>query len=109
MNRCSKCGRAEHKRSCEEAGETLALARTMLDEKNVRKMEPHECNMRVWADKQAIEVIDRQKARIRELEVLLKSIRGYMFPGNVMPVPEQAKYIVKWIDSALETISKHEG
>lgn len=46
------------------------------------------------------------QARIRELEALLKSIRGYMFPGNVMPVPEQAKYIVQWINSALETEAK---
>lgn len=46
------------------------------------------------------------QAHVRELEALLKSIRGYMFPGNVMPVPEQAKYIVQWIDSALETEAK---
>lgn len=46
------------------------------------------------------------QARIRELEALLKSIRGYMFPGNVMPVPEQAKYIVQWINSALETVAE---
>ena len=39
--------------------------------------------------------------RIAALEILLGDIRKYMVPGNVMPVPEQAKHIVKWIDSAL--------
>lgn len=34
----------------------------MIDPANVRQMEPSEYNMRVWADKQAIEVIDRLKA-----------------------------------------------
>lgn len=40
----------------------------MVDPNAIRQMEPHEYNMRVWADEQAIEVIDRQKDRIRELE-----------------------------------------
>lgn len=35
---------------------------------------------------------------------LLREIRKYMMPGVVMPVPEQAKHIVRWID---ETLSMH--
>src|SRR5689334_11147913 len=35
---------------------------------------------------------------------LLREIRKYMVPGFVMPVPEQAKYIVRWID---ETLAEH--
>lgn len=51
----------------------------MIDHKAVKQMEPHEYNMRVWADKRAIEVIDRKKARIRELEsALRKLIKGYV-------------------------------
>jgi hypothetical protein len=46
----------------------------MIDPKAVRQMEPHEYNIRVWADKQAIEVIDRQKDRIRALQVALRKI-----------------------------------
>ena len=37
----------------------------------------------------------------RKLRNLLASIRSLMHPGYVMPVPEQAKYIVQWIDTAL--------
>jgi hypothetical protein len=36
-----------------------------------------------------------------DLRELLQSIRTYMMPGAVMPVPEQAKHIVEWIDAAL--------
>lgn len=43
----------------------------MIDPKAIRQMEPHEYNIRVWADKQAIEVIDRQKDHIRALEEAL--------------------------------------
>lgn len=41
------------------------------------------------------------EARCREIEAALRNIKGYMVPGNVMPVPKQAKYIVQWIDDAL--------
>ena len=47
------------------------------------------------------EAVLRYGARVKTLEELLTSIRGYMSPGDVMPVPEQAKHIVQWISAAL--------
>ena len=43
----------------------------------------------------------RAMERISQLENLARDIRGYMVPGCVMPVKEQAAHIVKWIDAAL--------
>lgn len=60
----------------------------MIDHKAVKQMEPHEYNMRVWADKRAIEVINRKKARIRELESAL----AFWMPDE-NEVPQDAKEI----------------
>jgi glycyl-tRNA synthetase beta subunit len=43
----------------------------MIDPASVRTMEPGEYNLRVWADKKALEVTDGQKIRIRALEAEL--------------------------------------
>ena len=40
----------------------------MIDPLRIPPMDAGEYNLRVWADRKAIEVIDRQKARIAQLE-----------------------------------------
>lgn len=40
---------------------------------------------------------------------LLRGIRRYMMPGFVMPVPQQAKYIVQWIDETLAMYADEDG
>lgn len=59
-----------------ETEEAMTLPE-MIDPKRVQQMEPHEYNLRVWADKQAIEVIDRERAEFKNFHRLLCERFGY--------------------------------
>jgi hypothetical protein len=54
----------------------------MIDPDAIQRMEPGEYNMRVWADKKALEVIDQQKARIVQIEAALTKIYGKASAGD---------------------------
>lgn len=72
----------------------------MIDPKAVRQMEPHEYNMRVWADKQALEVIDRQKDRIRAFEAELSALQ-HATRGVTFQTPDEKDVGIGKLEAAL--------